>query len=107
MTKPTLGRRTIYAYNRLSRDLAALNYVLRKARPTGMVGDLTMRQIKGICHTANRLFAREPSMPRFFIMDVGRPLTVADFAILVSRLTAASFAFEERYQHLIEPEDAG
>ncbi|KQX42813.1 hypothetical protein ASD04_02295 [Devosia sp. Root436] len=100
MTQPKLSRRAIIAYNRFSKDLAALNYVLRKAKPTGMVGDLTLRQFNAICHAANRLFAREPAMPRFLWIDLERPLTVADFAILVSRLTAASLAFEERYEYL-------
>lgn len=97
---PHLGRRAIIAYNRLSRDLAALNYVLRIAKPSGMVGDLTLRQFNGICHAANRLFCRELALPRFYMIDLERPLTVADFTILVARLTMAAQAFEERYSHL-------
>ena len=103
MTTPQLGRRAIIAYNRLSRDLAALNYVLRVNKPTGMVGDLTLRQFNSITHEANRLFCRELALPRFHMIDAERPLTVADFAILVTRLTMAAQAFEERYKHLTVP----
>jgi len=103
MTQPQLGRRAIIAYNRLSRDLAALNYVLRVIKPAGMVGDLTLRQFNSICHAANRLFCRELAQPRFLPIDPERPLTVADFAILVARLTTAIQAFEARYHHLTAP----
>lgn len=103
MPKPHPGRRALIAYNRLSRDMAAVNYVVRVAKPSGMVGDLTMRQFNSICHAANRLFCRELSMPRFHTIDLDRPVTVADFTILVARLTAAILAFEERYHHLTEP----
>ena len=111
MTKPHPGRRTIVTYNRLARDLAALNYVLRTAKPPGMVGDLTLRQFNSIRHDANRAFCRELSMPRFHKIDLTRPMTVADFAILVTRLTLAARMFEQRYAHLTVPEsdrdDAG
>lgn len=103
MQKPKLGRRAIIAYNRLSRDVAALNYVLRLAKPSGLVGDLTLRQFNGITHTANRLFCRELALPRFYMIDLERPLTAADFAILVTRLTLACMTFEERYSHLTLP----
>ena len=101
--QPQLSHRAITAYNRLSRDLAALNYVLRVAKPTGMVGDLTLRNFNHILHAANRLFCREAGMPRFVRIDLDRPLTVADFAILVTRLSAAAVTFEERYAHLTVP----
>lgn len=107
MTEPKLGRRAIIAYNRLSRDVAALNYVLRVAKPVGMVGDLTLRQFNSITHAANRLFCRELALPRFHLIDLDRPLTIADFAILVARLTVASQAFEGRYRALIAPPDEG
>lgn len=100
--KPKLGPRAITAYNRFSKDLAALNYVLRVAKPSGMVGDLSLRSLNRIIHTANRLFRRAPDIPHFVWLDLERPLTVADFAILVTRLTAAALAFEERYAHLTE-----
>ena len=102
MTKPQLGRRSIITYNRLARDLAALNYVLRVAKPSGMVGDLTLRQFNSIRHDANRLFCREVGMPRFHMIDLSRPHTVADFAIFVARLTMAATSFEERYAHVNE-----
>lgn len=95
-----LGHRAISAYNRLSRDLASLNYVLRVAKPSGTVGEVTLRSLNQAIGIANRLFCREAELPQFAMLDPGVPLTVADFAILVTRLSAAAVAFEERYAHL-------
>jgi len=98
--KPKLGQRAIVAYNRLSRDVAALNYVLRIAKPKDTAGERTLRDLNMALRTANRLFAREASQPSFKLLDPIVPLSNADFLILVTRLTAATQAFEERYAHL-------
>ena len=100
MPSNRLGHRAITAYNRLSRDLAALNYVLRIAKPTGTVGEFTLRNLNQAIRTANRLFCREAELPRFAVLDPIMPLSVADFAILVARLSAAALAFEARYARL-------
>lgn len=95
-----LGHRAMTAYNRLSRELAALNYVLRIVKPTGMVGASTLQSLNHALLTADRLFCREAELPRFGRLDPAKPLTMADFTILVTRLTAAALAFEERYAQL-------
>lgn len=100
MPSNRLGHRAITAYNRLSRELAALNYVLRVAKPAGIVSEFTLRGLNRAIRTANRLFCREAELPSFAMLDPITPMTVADFTILVARLTAAALAFEERYARL-------
>ena len=97
---PELGQRAILRYNRLSYDLAAFEYVLRKARPSGTVGPPTLRKLNHMLRTANRLFARHPDLPRFELLDPAAPLTMADLTVILSRLTIGALHFEERYRHL-------
>ena len=101
-SQPQLGPRTIVAYNRLARDLAAFNYVVRIAKPSGMLGEAAKRSLNTMLRLANRIYKREAGMPRFALFDPADPLTPADVALLVARLTAAGIAFEERYAHLTE-----
>jgi hypothetical protein len=100
--QPTLGPRARNAYSRLARELGALNYVLRHAKPSGLIGETSRRSLNQAIRTANRLFRREPATPRFFAPDPKDPMTLADLTLLVARITASALAFEERYAHLTE-----
>ena len=97
---PSLGPRAIDAYNRFAKELAAFNYVLRKAKPAGPVSAGTLLTLNGLINLANRLFRRHADLPRFIQVDTRVPMAQADLAVLVARLTAASLHFEERYAHL-------
>ena len=100
-----LGYRTIIAYARLARDVAALNVTLRSLKPNAAIGELTLRQCNLIIGAANRVFRRELGLPRFCLIDPAQPFTAADLSILVARLTLTCKNFEERYEHLTVPED--
>ena len=102
---PQLSPRAIAAYNRFARELAALNYTLRHARPSGTVSQNTLFNLNGVIGLANRLFRRHPDLPRFMRVDIDAPMNQADLTIFVARLTAASIHFEERYDHLIGEDD--
>lgn len=100
MTLPHLGDRSIASYNRLNRELAAFNYVLRVAKPAGACHSHTLFTLNGLFNRANRLFRRHPDLPRFTPVDIGSPMSQADLAILVAQLTSACLGFEERYADL-------
>ena len=97
-----LGPRAIRAYNRLARDIAALNYVVHFAKPAGTIGDTTRRELLAAIHTANRLFKREPARARFMLFDPIKPMSLFDFTLHVAKLTAAANDFEARHAHLTE-----
>ena len=101
-TLPKLSPRAIIAYNRLSREVAALNYLTRSPKPVGALGEEGRRALNRALRMANRLFRREKSLPSLALIDPQDPLTQADIVLLVARLTTASQAFEERYAHLSE-----
>lgn len=98
-SKPFLSQRRVYAYNRLQSDVMALTYVVRFNKPIGPLGPQTVRACDNIIRRAHRLYIREPGMPNFTRIFPDEPFTMADLAILVSRLTAAGLMFEERYAH--------
>lgn len=100
-----LGYRTIIAYARLARDVAALTFTMRSLKPNSAIGELTQRQCNVVIRSANRVFRRELGLPRFCLIDPAQPLTAADLTILVARLTLACKNFEERYEHLTVPEE--
>ena len=100
--KPNLSPRAIAAYNRLSKEVAALNYLTRVAKPAGLVGDEGRLCLSRALRLANRLYRREAAMLSLGAIDPTAPLTNADLVLLVARLTAAGLAFEERYAHLQE-----
>jgi hypothetical protein len=97
---PHLGPRAVRAYNRLAQDIATFNYIVRVAKPSGIIGDTTRRSMLASLRAANRLFKREPSRPHFPLFDPIVPMSLFDFALYVARLSAASIAFEERHAHL-------
>lgn len=102
MTKPQLGPRAIHAYNRLNRELAAFNYVLRISKPSGVASPNTLFTLNGLFVLANRLFRRHRDLPRFINLGLDDGMSQADLAVQVARLTTACLAFEERYAHLTE-----
>ena len=102
LTKPHLSPRAIAAYNRLAREVAALNYLTRIAKPAGLLGEDGRTSLNRALRIANRLYRRETSLPSFGLIDPQAPLTTADLVLLVARLTTAGLAFEERYAHLSE-----
>lgn len=99
---PRLSNRRINAFNRLSCDLAALNYVLRQAKPTGALGPSTIRACNHMISNANRLFRREPDLPYIRLAIEDEPFTLADLAVVINRITSANMRFEERYHHYTE-----
>lgn len=101
-TKPHLSHRAITAYNRLSKDVAALNYLTRVAKPSGVLGEEGRLALTRTLRLANRLYRREAALPVFGVIDPRAPLTNADLVLLVARLTSAGIAFEERYAHLTQ-----
>ncbi len=100
MTRPALGPRDIDDYNRLARDLAAFNFVLRKTKPGGTVRGETLMALNGLINIANRLFRRHTDLPRFVPVDVGIPMAMADLSVIIARLTLAALLYQERYRHL-------
>lgn len=102
MSLPELSPASIRSYNQLMRDMAAFNYVLRIAKPSGAYTTQTLATLNGLFHRANRLFRRHRDLPYFFSLSIDEPMSHADVAIIVTRLTAACLAFEERYEHLTE-----
>lgn len=99
---PVLSQRRIVNYNRLQSDLMAMVYVLRFQKPSGSLGLPTIRACNRMIDIARRLYGRERGMPRFRLLVEDEPFTMADLAILVTRLTAAGNTFEERYSHYQE-----
>ncbi|SEQ02969.1 hypothetical protein SAMN05428969_1615 [Devosia sp. YR412] len=102
MTKPHLSQRAIVAYNRLSLEVAALNYLTRIAKPAGTLGLEGRIALDRTLKLAFRLYRREPGLPFSGRIDTSAPLTNADLVLLVARLTTCCTAFEERYAHLKE-----
>ena len=102
ITLPHLSPRAITAYNRLAREMAALNYLTISAKPAGVLGEEGRTCLNRALGLANRLFRREKSLPSLGLIDHQAQLTQADLVLLVARLTTASLAFEERYAHLGE-----
>ncbi|MET3924689.1 hypothetical protein [Devosia sp. 2618] len=100
--RPHLSPRAITAYNRLCRELAALNYLTRIAKPSGTLGLEGRLCLNRVLRIANRLYRREPGLPFIGLVDPEAPLTNADLVLLVARLSTACIAFEERYAHLTE-----
>ena len=69
MPYPKLGHRAIDAYNRLARECAAYNYVLRHTRQSGPVSWQTLMALNGMIILANRLFRRHADLPRFLPVE--------------------------------------
>lgn len=97
---PQLGPRAINAYNRLSKELAAFNYVLLRTKASGPVSGTTLFILNGLIFSARRLFRRHADMPLFFPIDTTTTMTLTDLSIYVHRLNSACLHFEERYAHL-------
>ena len=101
MSSTKLNPHAIDAYNRLGKECAAFNYVLRHSKQTGPVTDHTLLALNGMVNLANRLFRRHAELPFFNSVDTSAPMSQADLAIFVARLTAACIRFEEI--HRVDP----
>jgi len=100
---PGLGHRAIIRYNRLAKEIGALNYQLRAGKASGAVSPFTITTLNHLIRHANALFKSHADLPRFGWIDPAGHFTWSDLALLVARLTAASLEFEERYAHLQGP----
>lgn len=100
-----LGHRHRHAFERLRQDVIALRAMPQGRRPAASIGDYSMNLLKDTVTRANRVFRREPGMPRFRGIDRGYPLSHADFAILVGRLSSAVQIFAERHPDPDEDDD--
>ncbi|UJW86212.1 hypothetical protein [Devosia sp. SL43] len=98
MTAP-LGPRTIRAYRRFAKPLAALMKVTR-GKAAGPVGATTVARCNALIVAANRLFAREPDIGRLPPLPAHATLSAIDLALVVDELTIATLRFEERYPEL-------
>ncbi|KQN69937.1 hypothetical protein DevBK_02445 [Devosia sp. BK] len=96
---PYLSQRRICAYNRLQVDVIAMTYIVRFHKPKGPIGEHTREACNSMIQQAFKLFRREAGMPHFRVLIPDEPFTLADLAILVTRLTAAGIMFEDRYAH--------
>lgn len=100
-----LGHRHRQAFERLRQDVIALRATPQSRRPAASIGDYSMNLFKETVTRANRVFRREPGMPRFRGIDRGHALSSADFVILVGRLSGAVQTFAERHPDPDEDDD--
>lgn len=101
-TLPRLSQRAVTSYNRLGKEVAALNYALRIAKPAGVAGEITLGNLNSVMNRANQLFRRHRDLPYFIPVNIDKPMSQLDLTILVARLSAACTHFEQRYAHLME-----
>jgi hypothetical protein len=106
-SQPPLGPRAVRAYNRLVQDIAAFNYIVRVAKPSGTIGETMRRGLMASLRSANRLFKREPSRPHFMLFDPSVPMSLFNFSLYVARLSSACLALEERHGDQTAPGIAG
>ncbi|QQR35158.1 hypothetical protein JI749_12340 [Devosia oryziradicis] len=93
-----LSTRTIRAYRRLAKPLAALMKVTR-SKAAGPVGPATVARCNAVIAAANAIFSRERDFGRLPSLPA-QPLSALDLALVVDELTIAALRFEERYPEL-------
>ena len=79
--------------------------MLHHSKASGPVQNETLMVLNGLINNASRLFRRHPDLPRFFHVSIDVPMSRADLAVMIARLTAASIHFEERYARLLDNDD--
>ena len=104
MTTP-LSPRTIHAYRRLAKPLAALVKVTRD-RTSGAVGAATIASCNRVIVAANTVFSRDPDIGHVPLLPAGEPLTAIDLAVTANELLVAAMRFEERHPEIDPPSDA-
>lgn len=62
---PPLGPRALASYQRLRIEIDALKSVLNHRKPSGAMGDPTVRALESVRHRANKLFCRHADLPGF------------------------------------------
>jgi hypothetical protein len=87
-----LSTRTIRAYRRLAKPLAALMKVTR-SKAAGPVGPATVARCNAVIAAANAVFSRERDFGRLPTLPA-QPLSAIDLALI------AALRFEERYPEL-------
>lgn len=98
----TLPARTISAYRRLAKPLAALMKVTR-GKVGGPVGAATIARCNRIIAVANRVFSRDAEIGHITPLPPDVPLTLLDLTVLVDELTVAALRFEERHPEIDPP----
>ena len=97
-----LPARTISAYRRLAKPLAALMKVSR-GKASGPVGTATIARCNRVIAMANRAFSREADIGYIAPLASGEPLTLLDLTLLVDELTVAALRFEEHHPEIDPP----
>jgi hypothetical protein len=98
----TLPARTISAYRRLAKPLAALMKVAR-GKAGGPVGAATIARCNRVIAMANRVFSREPDIGYIAPLPPGETLTLLDLTVLVDELTVAALRFEDHHPEIDPP----
>ena len=92
----TLAPRTIHAYRRLAKPLAALLKVIRH-KTTGAVGPGAVASCNRVIAAANIVFSREPDIGRMPLLPANVPLSLLDLSVVVDELVIAALLFEKRH----------
>jgi hypothetical protein len=98
----TLPARTISAYRRLAKPLAALMKVSR-GKAGGPVGAATIARCNRVIAMANRVFSREADIGYIAPLPSGETLTLLDLTVLVDELSVAALRFEEWHPEIDPP----
>jgi hypothetical protein len=94
-----LSTRTIRAYRRLAKPLAALMKATR-GKAAGPAGPATVARCNAVIAAANAVFSRERDFGRLPSLPAQAPLSAIDLALVVDELAIAALRFEERYPEL-------
>lgn len=100
----TLAPRTIHAYRRLAKPLAALLQVTRHKTP-GAVGPGAITTCNRVIAAANAVFSREPDIGRMPLLPSNVPLSQVDLTVVVGELVLAALLFEQRHPEAESDED--
>jgi hypothetical protein len=100
-----LAPRTISAYRRLAKPLAALMKVTR-GKTSGPIGVATVASCNRVITAANKVFSREADIGRFPLLPTDTPLTMLDLVVVVDELMVAALLFEERHPEIDPPQKA-
>lgn len=98
----TLPARTISAYRRLAKPLAALMKAAH-GKPGGPVGMATIARCNRVIAMANRVFSREADIGYIAPLPPGETLTMLDLTVLIDELSVAALRFEERHPEIDPP----
>jgi hypothetical protein len=99
-----LAPRTIHAYRRLAKPLAALMKAIR-GKTTGAVGAGAVASCNRVIAAANIVFSREPDIGRMPLLPTNVPLSLLDLGVVVDELVLAATLFEQRHPEAESDED--